>query len=897
MEHLIIIPSDEEAIDKGLFFETFIAGLLQPMRLKVIQRLRFTGMEIDLLARGEDQPRTILVECKAQRDPLPADVISKLLGNVNIKHADSGWLFSVADLSKDGRGQWEDIKQDPELSKKFMWYDSSRIIDILKQQRTIVDSKSLEHHFGKSLNLGTWTLLISPKGFYWLVEITEEGIPTRFSAFNAKTGESIPKASAQEIARLEPRFDSLEILELSPTPISQLSKTRERAPVARVIPGDAWNDLRPARPSDFVGRDDIISDILEFFGNVRDKSTVTRTFAIQGPSGWGKSSLVLKIIHEVSRKKVKRCSVTAVDTRSATNSAFVSEALRLAFLDAIERKLIPKRVMPTVDSLRRPLDSKGLKDAFNVLSQNNGCIVLIFDQFEELFAKEKLFETFNAVRDLSLDCDAQQVPLTLGFAWKTDVALPQQHPAYHLWHELSDRRRTFKIREFGRRDIRIIIGRAERASGKRLSPALRARIIEQSQNLPWLLKKLLVHVLQHISSEESQYLFLERELDVELLFKEDLSELGDEQIRCLKHVAQRAPVAVTEVEDNFSRETTNMLLNSHLLVRSGMNYVVYWDIFRDYLVDERVPYIPWARTFQRGATTAVKALQKLSAKGPSSIPAIGEAIGLKEGPAYNLFGDLVALQLVEATAPGIYVPTPHLKDLEVMTIAEFVQGQIKRHIVVLELTKSWEKEKLVPVELWLEFIRKALPRSSSFSQATIHQYANNFKNWLLFAGILEQREHYLLRPNANGRQMGAFTPTKSHVPVFLGTAAPQKLEQLLGILYEQRRGRKREELNAKGLRNALADAFSLDLIVPNTEGNIMLIARPDSIEAIIYLAKERIAAQKTIAIVKDTQKEGIKNRNIVGERIETEIGAKWSQTSKRRYAGGLLSYIVCLKDT
>jgi len=895
MEHLIIIPKDEDTADKGLFFETFIAGLLQPMRLKVIQRLRFTGMEIDLLARGEDQPKTILVECKAQRDPLPADVISKLLGNVSIRHADSGWLFSVADLSKDGRGQWEDIQQDSELSKKFMWYDSGRIIDILKEQRTIVDSKSLEHHFGKALCLGTWTLLISSRGFYWLVEITEGGIPTRFSAFDARTGGPIPKTIAQEIAKLEPRFDSLEILELSPTPISRLSRTHERAPVARVISGDAWDDLRPARPADFVGRDDIISAVLEFFGNVRDNSTVTRTFAIQGPSGWGKSSLVLKIIHEVFRKKIERCSVTAVDTRSAMNSAFVSEALRLAFLDAIKRKLIPTRVMPTVDSLRKPLDSKGLKDAFNTLSQNNGCIVLIFDQFEELFAKENLFETFNAVRELSLDCDAQQVPLTLGFAWKTDVALPQQHPAYHLWHELSDRRRTFKIREFGRCDIRIIIGRAERASGKRLSPALRARIIEQSQNLPWLLKKLLVHVLQHISGEESQYLFLERELDVELLFKEDLSELGDEQIRCLKHVAQRAPIAVAEVEENFSRETTNMLLNSHLLVRSGMNYVVYWDIFRDYLVDERVPYIPWARTFQRGATTAIKALQKLSAKGPSSIPAIGEAIGLKEGPAYNLFGDLVALQLVESTAPGIYVPTPHLKDLDVMTIAAFVQGQIKRHIVVLELTKSWEKEKLVPVELWLDFIRKALPRSSSFSQATIHQYANNFKSWLLFAGILEQREHCLLRPNANGRQMGVFNPMINRLPVFLGTAAPQKIEQLLGLLYQQCGGVMRDELNARALRNAISDAFSINLIDSTAEGKIKLSCQTESQEALILFAKHEIDKQKTISIVNSALKNGIKDRYIIGEQIEAEIGAKWSRASKLRYAGGLLCYIEWLQ--
>lgn len=79
-----------------------------------------------------------------------------------------------------------------------------------------------------------------------------------------------------------------------------------------------------------------------------------------------------------------------------------------------------------------------------------------------------------------------------------------------------------------------------------------------------------MHVLQRVSTTESQYLLLERELDIEHLFKQDLEQLQDEHIRCLKYIASRAPVPVAEVEDNFSREVTNHLINQHRLVRSGM---------------------------------------------------------------------------------------------------------------------------------------------------------------------------------------------------------------------------------------------------------------------------------------------------------------------------------------
>ena len=166
---------------------------------------------------------------------------------------------------------------------------------------------------------------------------------------------------------MEPRFSSLEFFNLSlpEAPILPL----DRASVARVISGDTWDDLRPAKPSEFVGRDEIISDIINFFGDVIEGTSSTRTFAIQGPSGWGKSSLVLKIADLAYKGRLKSCSITAVDTRSATNSSFVSESLRLAFSDAVAKGLLQRNINPIVDSLRNPLDSIGLQEALDSLRE------------------------------------------------------------------------------------------------------------------------------------------------------------------------------------------------------------------------------------------------------------------------------------------------------------------------------------------------------------------------------------------------------------------------------------------------------------------------------------------------------------------------------------------------
>ena len=889
---LLTVPDDWSNDQKGDFFEDFVGELLRPMRFQVVKRIRFTGMEIDLLARGEDQPRSILVECKAQRDPLPSDVISKLFGNVGLRKADAGWLFSTSDLGKEGRGQWEEIQADPDLASRFTWFSPQRTIQVLLSQRGALDPVALLHRLAP-LDVGDWTLVLAPHGRWWLAEIVENGIPARYSVFDARTGIPVTAEDAQAVASLSPRFASLILFEVPNAPVAVAPIEAVRAPVAPVISGDSWDDLRPARPEDFVGRDDVIQEIAEFIDHVNHGITSTRTFAILGPSGWGKSSLALKLADLANQGKISKCSLTAVDTRSATNSAFVAEAVRTAFLNAARSRLISVDGEFKIESLRYPLESPDIRCAIEQLQERGCTLVLLFDQFEELFAKEELFETFTAVRELSLDLDARQVPVILGFAWKTDVSLPQQHPAYHLWHQLSDRRRTFRIREFGSRDVASIVTKAERSLGRRLMPALRGRLIEQCQGLPWLLKKLLVHVLQRVSAVESQYLLLERELDIELLFKEDLSQLGEEQIRCLKFVAMRAPVAVADVEENFSRETTNLLINSHLLVRSGMNYVIYWDIFRDYLVEGKVPSIPWARTFQRDPDSAIRALQVFQANGAMSTAMIAPRLGLKERPCINLISDLVALQLVDTDENGLYRLSEHLPGVDPGTVAAYVQRQLRRHILVRELANKWERGRPLSMQEWDSFFAEAHPRKSSFSEKTIHYYAANMRRWLVFAGLLETRGKWLIRPSSTegGRNRGVLTSQRLQTGMFLGGSGPQQLEKLLRHLLAIGGTAARKDLEREGLRNAVRDALSLGLLAVTDKSSVRLVIAALDPVSMVAAAKESVNQHETIQIVRKLEAHGATNLQI-GLALQVHLATTWQPGSAIRNAQGLMRFAL-----
>ena len=71
-----ILPEPSAAAkEKGDFFESLLRSVLETQRYQVVERVNFTGTEIDLLCQHLDRPGdTALVECKARSSILSADV-------------------------------------------------------------------------------------------------------------------------------------------------------------------------------------------------------------------------------------------------------------------------------------------------------------------------------------------------------------------------------------------------------------------------------------------------------------------------------------------------------------------------------------------------------------------------------------------------------------------------------------------------------------------------------------------------------------------------------------------------------------------------------------------------------------------------------------------------------
>ncbi|MCY1701805.1 hypothetical protein [Deinococcus sp. SL84] len=510
-----------------------------------------------------------------------------------------------------------------------------------------------------------------------------------------------------------------------------------------------------------------------------------------------------------------------------------------------------------------------------------------------MFSKPDLFEIFNAVRDLAFDLEAKQQPMVLGFAWKTDTSQVQGHPGYHLWHQLNDRRKTLPIREFGSKDMVKIIDHAEKEERTRLNGVLNSRIIEQCQGYPWLLKKLLVHVFQRIDTGEAQYSLLDRDLDVEMLFKEDLSQLGEDSIRCLRYVAANAPISIFDVEDSFGSETTNHLINSRLLVRSGMNYVIYWDIFRDYINEGKVPYIPWTRTFQRDPQASIQVLQVLYTLNEGTSGAIKEHLDFSERATQNILTDLYSLQLVDKKDSDVYFIPDYVSEITPSFIANHASRQLIKHLVYIQLCGEWEKGTLHSNEEFIEVFSKYHPRSNDFSNQTITMYANNLRRWLVFAGLLEIKDNSLIRPIGVGAQKGVQSPQKTGIGTFLGTSSPETLIALLRHLKAKKGNDSTKNLHDLRYRNAIKDARELGLILSSSEKGVTLIFESLEDDQLITLAASFILRQPLIIRIKELASltSPVLTDSEITEFIKNEVNPDWAEVSAKRYVNGLRRYM------
>ena len=521
---------------------------------------------------------------------------------------------------------------------------------------------------------------------------------------------------------------------------SSLTSIGEIPTLAKVIGSrEDFEYQFPAAPEFFVGRRDILSRVKNIVSRRVERGEV---IVLNAQSGWGKSSLALRIAKEVERE-----GGTAVvfDTRTASSPLYVTAALREVIVAAATSG---KLMLPT-DASFASLQST-LRTLQSSIWPSNSLLLLFFDQFENVFRDARLTREF---RDLALAVRNIEVPLILGFSWKTDlVALAETYP-YELRDEIRSISTLIRVEPFGPKDVDILLGRLAKAAGTKLSFDLKQRIREYSQGLPWLLKKLASHILNQLRAGTTEETLLSQSLNIQGLFQQDVGILEPTVAEALRIIAREAPVLVSDIVERVNGDIVQSLVNQRLVVQVGERIDVYWDIFREFLLTGKVAVEDTYILRQRPQSTAAL-LQYLIAIG-REVTANDAASGIDTSVnvVFNSARDLRQLGILVPKSGSLLLAEqfrtiPPTEDM----LRERVAKALRQHTVYGRAQKLLANS--ASVELSLDKLTTELPSMFPAMEAATHTwriYAQAFALWFDYAGLMSMRGQVLCAPTVSSR--------------------------------------------------------------------------------------------------------------------------------------------------
>jgi len=895
----VITPDGSTNTEKGDLLENLAGKLLITQSYKVKKKIRVTASELDLLCKHKVSGKEIYVECKAHKDPLSANVLKNLLGEIEFHDYSEGWLISTGPLGKDAKGFVEEWgKKQRDKREKLSFYEPDKVITALKDAHLLSEPSEsfLKGSLGDEFSIGDWTLLVSPWGNFWACPKLENGIPKGVLLFNALSGKQIDDDDLfVKIKNTNTSFKELEFSSQKDTNKTKNgSVSGDSSAIVEVEYGERWTDYRPSRPEHFVGRNKARRSLLSFFTNVKKRNTETRVFAVKGDSGIGKSSLIAKMrqVANIS-KKPNKLFFYAVDIRAASDSSYIYSSLLSALRSASQKGFGTNNNLK-VSNYSDPLQSDSIRKFLTECERKHELIILVFDQFEELYSKSTHFPVFEEAKKLMFSTIAASTSLVLGFAWKTDSTVPQDHPAYHMWHQLSDHRYEIPLIPFSHADAEKSMNLFEEELGEKIRSELRKYLVENSQGYPWLLKKLCIHLYEQFQSGVSQHQLVDRALDIASLFDRDLNNLTDAETACLKLVAEHAPMDWYEVLGTATPEVVQSLQNKRLVIRSGDKLNLYWDIFRNYVLFNEIPIIPFTYIPQ---STSIEALLRtalqLDPMEPKSIRDLSAAIAFKESTVRNIIHDLEQFGIASVSTDKIILDS-HIKEISARFILSRIRFVFKRHGLVKLLEKN-NSTKIANLQQIIQYLKQLNPTAQHHSR-TWDTYANKMCSWMSVLGYILCSDDSVLYKDIGDiledevRQLRG----KRQKTVFIGDTSPARVIEALNYIKIQG-ACSYAHMKSTGFRNACNVLHRFRLVELTTAHyykiNKCMFEDCSMIEAVWGEAQKEDSIKYAIEYLTNNPTASFQE---VGKCVAKHFERSWVDESCKRVGSGLIQWAIWL---
>lgn len=692
---------------KGKLFEKLLAEFLSKNGYNVSIRQKHNSLEYDLEGNDKTTGLKIIGEAKAYQSSISGEIISSFLGKLMglgiIEKKVHGVFLSTSPLTPEANDYFGTVKHYGATS-----YSGE---ELFKKIIDTFEMPTKSQVFAKVKNLKFTPLidyiLTTNYGYSRVViaSVNTSLIPSHFFVFNNNI-ELISdidllnkyQLNISELAALEPVYNFQ----------SELSKKEFRIIQQGLMLSKDWTDYRlPASPQFFVGRDDLVSQILKI---ISSDNNGPRVIQIKSRSGVGKSSTLALLS---KRFEEKGYNVELHDARDIKS---------IVDIYSIIGRFIGNNTIPQ--------NYTQIENQIVLKANQKEKSIFIVDQFESTFLQPEIFNAYETIAKIIYQANKN---VFFCLARKNDQLTTYDDSLISL-QQLNSISRNFELKDFSKEEAKELLDRINGQSIKKISRDVLAYVLEFAQGFPWLLKRTMAHILKlTIEDNISQKQLIGTGLMLDDLFEEELEGLEEIEKEYLTKICSKLPADFHQLQRHFDEDPLlpkmlDKLTQVRLLRLTGDTYDTYNDVFKEYLVYQKLPEFRHQHIYRQHPNSVINFFEKIINKNKFTLDQLSKSLKTSQKSLANLIKECRNLGLLKKEENYWVIPK-NIKDIYLQGhLGAHIRRQLLNNYLVSSLIKTLSMHP-ISFDEFVSIVQKSFPYVEA-SDATWNLYANVLIGWL-----------------------------------------------------------------------------------------------------------------------------------------------------------------------